>query len=510
MPRPRIPKALKHLAVPLEAVSLDPANVRTHDERNLEAIRASLRRFGQQKPIVVDAKKGIVAGNATYLAARSLGWTEIAAIRTSLTGNDRAAYAVADNRTAELAAWNQEALAALLSDLQADDAALLASAGFTEDEFAALMEPPEAPEGINEVPAPPDEAETQKGDLWELGGHRLLCGNSVETEDVDRLLKGVTVHLVNMDPPYNVRVEPRSATAIAAGQCSDSPLMAKFHHQQFDRKRTRNEAARGAKKKMRPKDRALENDFLDREAFANLLRAWFGQTARVLKPGRSFYIWGGYSNFANYPPALEAAGLYFSQCIVWVKGHPVLTRKDFLGNHEWCFYGWKKGGAHFFADIYNVPDVWEFVPEGAQTSETLEDGLILESGTGPDLFVTPTLPRGKRRRLEAAPNRPVRFHTGATDVWRVRKVPGQAMVHLTEKPVELALRAMHYSSRRGENVLDLFGGSGSTLMAAEVAGRRAYLMELDPLYCDVIVERWQKHTGKKARRRGRRGQKKRK
>jgi DNA modification methylase len=144
---------------------------------------------------------------------------------------------------------------------------------------------------------------------------------------------------------------------------------------------------------------------------------------------------------ANYPPALKACDLYFSQTIIWVKEHPVLTRKDFMGNHEWCFYSWKHDAGHQWF--------------------------------GPN---------------------------NATDVWSVKKVNPQSMVHLTEKPVELAARAIGYSSRQGENVLDLFGGSGSTLIACEQMGRHAFLMELDPPYCDVIVERWEKFTGKKAER----------
>jgi DNA modification methylase len=169
------------------------------------------------------------------------------------------------------------------------------------------------------------------------------------------------------------------------------------------------------------------------------LRAWFGNAARVLLPGRGFYIWGGYANCANYPSALKEAGLYFSQSIIWDKQHPVLTRKDFMGAHEWCFYGWKEGAAHEFF--------------------------------GPN---------------------------NAADLWQVKKLNHTAMVHLTEKPVELASRAIQYSSRPDENVLDLFGGSGSTMAAAEQTGRNAYLMELDTLYCDVIVQRFEKLTGQPA------------
>jgi DNA modification methylase len=197
----------------------------------------------------------------------------------------------------------------------------------------------------------------------------------------------------------------------------------------------------GRLEELATKDRPLANDFVSDDEFDRLLHAWFGNIARVLVPGRGFYIWGGYANCGNYPPVLKACGLYFSQAIIWDKQHPVLTRKDYMGAHEWSFYGWKEGAAHVFL--------------------------------GPN---------------------------NATDLWHVKKINPNAMIHLTEKPVELAVRAMQYSSRAGENVLDLFGGSGSTLIAAEQTGRRAFLMELDPLYCDVIVSRFEKFTGRKAER----------
>jgi DNA modification methylase len=276
------------------------------------------------------------------------------------------------------------------------------------------------------------------GSLILLGNHRLMCGDSGVAADVDKLLDGAVIHLVNTDPPYNVKVEPRSNNAIAAGLSS---FQGTTHHQKLDVERMPGKS-KATHKKLRPKDRPLANDFVSEEAFDQMLHAWFGNMARVLQPGRGFYIWGGYANCANYPPVLKACELYFSQAVIWVKEHPVLTRKDFMGNHEWCFYGWREGAAH----------QWH----------------------GP---------------------------TNATDVWSVKKVNPQSMIHLTEKPVELARRAMEYSTRQGENVLDLFGGSGSTLIAAEMLGRRAFLMEIDPLYCDVIVQRWQEFTGKKAERR---------
>src|SRR5262249_53317661 len=153
------------------------------------------------------------------------------------------------------------------------------------------------------------------GDLWLLGKHRLLCGDSSKTEDVDRLLDGAKIHLVNTDPPYNVKVEPRSNNAIAAGLSSFESIQ---HHQQLDLARHPQKAT-PTTPKLRAKDRPLANDFVSDAEFGRLLHAWFGNIARVLEPGRSFYLWGGYSNCGNYPPVLKAVGLYFSQAIIWDK-----------------------------------------------------------------------------------------------------------------------------------------------------------------------------------------------
>ncbi|MEQ8790104.1 MAG: DNA modification methylase [Pirellulaceae bacterium] len=424
---------------PLSRVKPYPNNPRINDEA-VDAVAASLREFGFRQPIVVDTEGVIICGHTRWKAAQKLGLEKIPVhVAKDLTAEQIKAYRIADNQTASLAEWDYDLLPIELGELQAAnyDLGLL---GFDQDELAKLLGG-DLQEGLtdpDEVPEPPDEAITQPGDLWILGDHRLLCADSSKPEDVDRLLDGAVIHLVNTDPPYNVKVEPRSNNAIAAGNSSFANP--NKHHQKFDLER-HPEKSKPTHKKMRAKDRPLANDFVTDEAFDALLAAWFGNLARVLAPGRGFYIWGGYANCANYPPVLKATGLYFSQAIIWVKEHPVLTRKDFMGNHEWCFYGWREGAAHQWL--------------------------------GP---------------------------TNAVDVWSVKKVNPQSMVHLTEKPVELAVRAMQYSSRIGENVLDLFGGSGSTLIACEQTNRKAFLMELDPPYCDVIVERWEKFTGRKAER----------
>jgi len=409
-----------------------PKNWRTHPKAQQEALRGILAEVGYADALIArqteDGGLELIDG---HLRAETTPDQEVPVLLLDVSKEEAEKLLVSLDPLAALAGKDNDLLAELLASVKTDNEALKTLfADLAPFEVRAGLTDPDA------IPEPPAEARTKPGDLYVLGEHRLLCGDSSRAADVDRLLQGAPIHLVNSDPPYNVKVEPRSNNAIAAGLSSFTGT----HHQKLDVVR-HPEKSKPTTRQLRPKDRPLENDFVSDEAFAGMLRAWFGNLARVLLPGRAFYIWGGYANVANYPPALKESGLYFSQTIIWNKLHPVLTRKDFMGAHEWCFYGWREGAGHVFLGPPNIPDLWE-----------------------------------------------------------IKKVNPQSMIHLTEKPVELAVRAMEYSSRRGEHVLDLFGGSGSTLIAAEQTGRHAFLMELDALYCDVIVERWETFTGRKAER----------
>jgi len=424
------------ISIPIKDVVPYDRNPR-HNDPAVDAVARSIEEFGFRQPIVVTEDHVIIAGHTRWKAALKLGLKTVPVhVAIGLTPEQIRAYRIADNKLGELADWDDLLLAEELRELDAlsMDLTLL---GFTQEELDRLFggELQDGQTDPDDIPEPPDEATTRPGDLWVLGPHRLLCGDAGRPSDVDRLVNGETVHLLNTDPPYNVRVEPRSHNAIAAGHSSFGTPRSKTDQ----RKRQSGKAGRRPAK-LRAKDRPLVNDFVSPDEFDRLLHAWFGNAARVLQPGGSFYIWGGYANCGNYPPVLKDCGLYFSQAIIWVKQHPVLTRKDFMGNHEWCFYGWKEGAAHRFL--------------------------------GP-------------------PN--------ATDVWSIKKVNPAGMLHLTEKPVALSVQALQYSSRPGENVLDLFGGSGSTLIAAQQTGRQAFLMELDPPYCDVIIKRWERFTGQSGR-----------
>ena len=429
---------MKILKVPISSVvpwDKNPRGIKTED---FERLKKQILKLGVYKPLVCyrNGKKYVVlGGNMRIQALNELGVrevelslvapkTEAEKIEYALSDNDRAGYYEED----KLAEFVFPYMAQLnLEDFKVDLGKAVDLKILLED-FSLEFD-----DKANQVPEIDDSPSiTQKGQVFLLGRHRLMCGDSGSPEDLDRLMNGEKVHLVNTDPPYNVKVEPRSLNAIAAAKASGTMK----HHQAFDMARKTRGKKGASIIKMRAKDRPLENDFLPEDEYNALIRAWFGNLARVLMPGRSFYIWGGYANCGNYPPALRESGLYFSQAVIWVKEHPVLTRKDFMGNHEWCFYGWREGAAHRFF--------------------------------GP---------------------------SNATDVWSVKKVNPASMVHLTEKPVELAVRAMECSSRKAENVLDLFGGSGSTLIAAEKAGRNAFLMEIDTKYCDVIIQRFAEYMG---------------
>ena len=403
----------------------------------VDAVAQSLKQFGFRQPIVVDDSGVIICGHTRLKAAIKLGLEKVPVhVVKDLSPEQVKAYRLADNKTAELAEWDFEILPIEIADLQ-DAGFDLANFGFSDKELTQLIDSAGGvQQGMTDpdfVPEPPDEAVSKRGKIYQLGNHRLMCGDSGSKSDLDLLLQGKTIDLVNMDPPYNVKVEPRSNNAIVAGMSNPLPHVSKGgqnHHQKLDVER-HPEKAQATHKKLRPKDRPLANDFVSDEAFDEMLAAWFNNSSRVLKPGGSFYIWGGYANLGNYPAPLKAAGLYFSQAVIWDKQHPVLTRKDMMGAFEIAFYGWKEGAGHKFY--------------------------------GPN---------------------------NATDLWHVKKVNPQSMVHLTEKPVELAVRAIQYSSKPGNNVLDLFGGSGSTLIACEQTNRNAFLMEIDPPYCDVIRKRW--------------------
>jgi DNA modification methylase len=283
-------------------LSSDPANARKHSDRNIESIMASLRRFGQQKPIVVDLSNVVRAGNGTLEAAKRLGWETIAVVQSDLTGADMSAYAIADNRTAELAEWDDEILKATLEGL---DDALRDAAGFDLKELDEILkEPQEVTE--DDVPEPPVDPITKPGDLWILGDHRVLCGDSTKAEDVERLMAGAKPFVMVTDPPYGVKLD-QSWRDKALGD-----------------------------KAMGPGNRnVVSND--DRADWTEVWQAF---------PGDAAYVWHA-DKFSDVVMAsLRSAGLEICQQLIWNKSVMVMGRSDYHFKHEPCWYAVRKGRNH--------------------------------------------------------------------------------------------------------------------------------------------------------------------
>lgn len=335
--RHRIASGLLGLCVPIESLHQDPANLRAHSERSLKAVTASLARFGQQKPIVFDERMVVVAGNGTLECARRLGWTHIAAVRSDLAGIERVGYAIADNRTAELSAWDQDALR---STLQAMDADTIADAGFDDKELAEFMGAGQASLAQDEPPEPVACAVARIGDLWTLGAHRLLCGDSTQTEDVTRLMDGSRARLFATDPPYLVGYDgtnhPQSFTGGANKDWSDS----------------------------------YGTTWDDADENSQLYDGFLGAAvAHALQDDTAWYCWHASKRQAMLEAAWNKHGAFVHCQIIWAKNRPVLTRTWYMWQHEPCLMGWKKGCKPDKApEATPTATVWEIdtIPNGEE------------------------------------------------------------------------------------------------------------------------------------------------
>lgn len=270
---------------------------------------------------------------------------------------------------------------------------------------------------------------SQRGDIWQLGDHYLMCGDSTSAEDVDRLMDGTLADLSVTDPPYNVDYTGKTAEKLKIGQ-----------------------------------------DKMSNGAFHDFLVAAFTRMNEALKPGAANYVFFACKEARNFIDAYVQAGFLYKQLLIWVKNTITLTRSDYQWQHEPCIYGWKDGGPHYFTDdrtLRTVVDEW------------------------------PDFDKMDKASLRDFCKRVFDRDALATDIVREDK-PLRNAEHPTMKPIPLMGRFIRNSSRRGQSVIDLFGGSGSTLMACEQLGRRCRTMEYDPKYCDVIITRWEKYTGRKA------------
>jgi len=375
-------------------------NPRTHSDAQVAQIAASIAEFGFNNPILVDSKAGIIAGHGRLLAARKLGLTEVPVIVLDhLTEAQKRAYVIADNKLAENAGWDDEMLRIEIEGLQDEDfdVSLL---GFEDIELARLLAAQDAVEGLTDedaVPELPAKAVSTVGDLWILGEHKLLVGDSTNHGDVARLMAGDVADLVFTDPPYNVDYEGYTQQKLK-----------------------------------------IKGDRMSGAEFNRFLEGAFRGVRTAVKPGASLYVCHSSSWQREFQNALEAAGFAVRCQIIWAKNTFAWGFGRYKFRHEPLFY----------CHVAGQKDPWY----GDKTQSTL---------------------------------------------WEEKK-PSANRIHPTAKPVELIERALLNSSKTGDIVADLFGGSGSTLIACERRGRRARLIEIDPRYADCIVRRFQEYSGKSA------------
>jgi len=379
-------------------------NSRTHSDEQVAQIAASVREFGWTNPILVDGQNGIIAGHGRLAAARKLGLTEIPVIVLDhLSEAQKKALVIADNKLASNAGWDDEMLRLELGDLQemGFDATI---AGFTTDELDALLSVTEGTDGLtdeDDVPEAPEEPTTRLGDVWILGKHRLMCGDSTSIDAVEKLMDSQKADMVFTDPPYGVAYEGGHNTK---------------------------------------KRQQIKNDALEGENLTGLFYGALSIAHTVTKDHAAFYVWYASGKSVETFAAFSDLQLKLRAIIQWYKVKSGLGAfmSQYIPNCEPCIYAYKDGSTPQWFGPTDEKTVWELKKESRNN------------------------------------------------------------FHPTQKPVELPERALNNSSKPGNRILDLFGGSGSTLIACEKTARLGYLMELDPKYCDVIVKRWQEFTGKAA------------
>ena len=381
--------------LPIEGLNPYENNAKLHPKEQIDQIVRSMEEFGNNDPIAIDENNVIIEGHGRLLALKQMGEKEVPVIRLKhLTDEQKRAYILAHNQLTLNTGFDEEILAAELESIVGID---MADFGFDLDVVDVVEELTDVEEDSDFDVTPPKEPKSKPGDLYQLGNHRLLCGDSTSLDDVAKLMGGEQADMLLTDPPYNVAYEGATEDKLT-----------------------------------------IQNDDMEDEDFRQFLRDVYASADSAMKPGASFYIWHADSEGYNFRGAAHDVGWTIRQCLIWNKNTLVLGRQDYHWKHEPCLYGWKDGASHNWY--------------GNRKQTTVMD------------FDKPT------RNGE----------------------------HPTMKPVPLFAYQMEMSSKKGDNVLDLFGGSGTTMIAAEQLGRNAYLMELDPRYVDVIVNRWEELTGHKA------------
>jgi DNA modification methylase len=413
-------------------------NAKIHTEGQIEQIKKSIREFGFNDPIAVDEENVIIEGHGRLLAAKELGMKEVPVIFLyGLTDQQKKAYILAHNQLTMNTGFDMDVLADEINRITAFN---MEDFGF---DMSALGEEEKNPEDVteDEPPEPPAKPKSKPGEIYKLGEHRLMCGDSTKAEDVERLMSGAKADLVVTDPPYNVEYvgAKKRRVAITGGK--------------------------GLLKKTE-----IQNDIMSDNDFYDFLFRVFSNMKDVVYPRTAFYVWYADTKALQVYSALQNSGFIVRETLIWIKNSMVIGWYDYQYMHEPCLYGFNDYANHYF------------VNDRTKTTVIDDTNLDFDKMKKDELL---TLIKSIFK--DEAP----------TSVIRENK-PQKSDLHPTMKPVKLIARLINNSSRAGELVLDLFGGSGTTLIACEQMNRKCSMMEYDPKYVDVIIERWEKLTGKKA------------
>ena len=429
----------------LVAADYNPRKALTPEDSEYQKIKRSIEEFGYVDPIIINEDGTIIGGHQRCTVLKDLGYEEVDVVVVSLDKQREKALNIALNKiTGE---WDELKLKDLLIDLDLGDYDISLT-GFEQEDLAELVdnlavEPEAMDDDFDEEAVLEDivEPKTKLGDVWKLGRHRLMCGDSTSQEDVATLMKGEMADLIITDPPYNVNY-------------GDKADMLDTYLQKGHRNNSR-----------------IKNDNMDNESFYSFMLQIYQSAYEFMRDGAAIYVFHAESTGHIFRQAFLDAGLKLAQCLIWEKNAFVLGRQDYQWRHEPCLYGWKEGAAHYF------------INDRTQDTVILEDDVDFEAMKKADLiaYIEDMHRKYKDQTSVIYENKPTRND-----------------IRPTMKPVTLIGRLMSNSSKSGWNVLDLFGGSGSTLMAAEQLGRTAFLMELDEKFCDVIVRRWEEYTGQSA------------
>lgn len=418
-----------------------------------ERLKKSILEFGYVEPIVWNERTGnVVGGHQRLKVLRELGYNLVDAVVVDLDDEKEKALNLALNKTG--GDWDMEMLAALLAELS-ETGIDMEITGFSDEEIMGLIGKDRNEDEVVEddfdvvgEAGKIDDPATKPGDIWVLGRHKLMCGDSTSIDDMRRLMSGEMADMVFTDPPYNVAYEGKTADRLK-----------------------------------------IQNDNMKNDDFHAFLIQAYKCMFDVTKPGGAIYVAHADSEGANFRSAMVEAGWLLKQCLIWAKNSLVLGRQDYHWRHEPILYGWKPGAAHKWYG-------------GRKQDTVIEDkhGVTIVEKDGRYAI---TIQSGVHTLVLSVPGYHIEYASddSETSLWRIER-PSRNADHPTMKPVALVARTIMNSSRTGEIVLDPFGGSGSTLIAAEQTGRRAYLMELDPKYVDVIVRRWEEFTGNKAEKLG--------